>query len=367
VGYLLGGYWLWLGLGVILVVPFFGDWLLPEYIEGQDAKYNVFYNLSLYLNFPLLIVANFVLAWLLSSSDPFSFGHIVITTFGYDLFAVRDSCQTIDYVLAMVGMGYLYGIAGTNISHELAHRQWSAPAQHMSRLLSAFTADGAFPVEHVYGHHRRVATYDDPATARRGESSWQFVWRSTIQSFRNAMAFETKRLKKKGCFPYSLKNRVIQGNLFFILYFLFYLYMAGFLGGAALILMSVYGKMQLELINYIEHYGIVRVPGEPVLPRHSWNSNHYISIFLLYNLPRHSHHHETGHLPFWKLNSYSEAPHLPYGYLTMILLAMVPPLFQRVMIPEVNKWDEHYATEGELALAKQANERSGYTLFSKSS
>ena len=106
---------------------------------------------------------------------------------------------------------------------------------------------------------------------------------------------------------------------------------------------SLYGKSWLELINYVEHYGIVRVPGAPVEPRHSWNCNRRISGYLLYNLTRHSHHHAMGEKPFWQLRAYPDTPTMPLGYLGMVLIALIPPLWDRVMIPMVLAWDARFA------------------------
>jgi alkane 1-monooxygenase len=119
------------------------------------------------------------------------------------------------------------------------------------------------------------------------------------------------------------------------------------------------GKAVLECVNYVEHYGLVRVPGTPVAPRHSWNSNAWMSSTVLYNLTRHSDHHAEGSKPFWRLRPLPEAPTLPTGYMGMILLTLVPPLFRHVMGPRLAHWDAHHAQAAERDLARQAQEAAG--------
>ena len=116
----------------------------------------------------------------------------------------------------------------------------------------------------------------------------------------------------------------------------------------------IWAKILLETVNYLEHYGLVRVPGTAIAPRHSWNSNHRISSYLLFNLTRHSAHHEKGTFPFWKLKPYENAPMLPYGYLTMVyFILLIPWVYRRIMIRELKDWDERFASREELELLSQ--------------
>ena len=100
-------------------------------------------------------------------------------------------------------------------------------------------------------------------------------------------------------------------------------------------------KILLETVNYIEHYGLTREEGSPILPRHSWNTNRWVSSNILYNLSRHSAHHEKTNVPYWKLNPYKDAPEMPLGYLSMVYIAILaPPIFRRIMQPLVIKWSD---------------------------
>jgi len=115
----------------------------------------------------------------------------------------------------------------------------------------------------------------------------------------------------------------------------------------------------LEIVNYMEHYGIVRRPEDKVEPRHSWNTNKMASTALLFSLTRHSHHHAEADKEYWHLRCYQHAPMLPYGYLTTILIALVPPLYKRIMVERLNHWDETFATAEEKKLAIEASLKSG--------
>ena len=142
---------------------------------------------------------------------------------------------------------------------------------------------------------------------------------------------------------------------------------AGWLGGvqAAALFMAcaLWGKALLEIVNYMEHYGMVRDPATPVQPRHSWNTNKRISSWTMFNLTRHSHHHAQGEVPYQDLKPFPDAPMMVGGYLTTIVVALVPPLWHHLMTPKVLAWDRDYATERERQLAREANRRSGIAGF----
>ena len=133
--------------------------------------------------------------------------------------------------------------------------------------------------------------------------------------------------------------------------------LAGWVGVGVFVLLAAQGKMYLELVNYVEHYGLMRVPGERVEPRHAWNCHHIISNAALYNLPRHSNHHMFASKPFWALEANAAAPLLPYGYKTMIVLALVPPLWRRVIDPRLRDWDARFATQAERELIDRQDSR----------
>mgnify|MGYP003713112367 FL=1 len=140
----------------------------------------------------------------------------------------------------------------------------------------------------------------------------------------------------------------------------------GFIGMCFYLLCAFIAKSLLEVINYTEHYGLVREHNKPVCPRHSWNSNNVMSSIVLYNVTRHSAHHEKSNVKFWELKTYPNSPMIPYGYLSMLYLSLfLPFIYHRVMAKKLIDWDLNYASSGEREIAMLANKNSGISLLAK--
>jgi hypothetical protein len=202
----------------------------------------------------------------------------------------------------------------------------------------------------VHGHHRHVGTAVDPATSRRGEYALAFFIRSTIHGNISAARIEAERLQRKGLPLWSRHNRVITGQVMSLALVAAAYGLGGWWGVAAFAIAGAQGKMYLELVNFIEHYGLVRAPGARIEPRHAWNTYRRISSALLYNLPRHSHHHMFATKPYWTLEAEPEGPTYPHGYMTMIVISLVPPLWRRTVHPLLAEWDATQANEAEKAI-----------------
>jgi alkane 1-monooxygenase len=235
----------------------------------------------------------------------------------------------------------------------------------VGRWLLAFSFDTSFAIEHVYGHHRYVSTVDDPATAPRGRNVYSHIVASTARGNVSAWRIEAGRLRKKRRAVFSWHNAVIRGYLMSVVLVAAAFTVGGWHGGAFFILCALGGKSLLEIVNYMEHYGMVRKPETPVQPRHSWNTNKRVSSWTMFNLTRHSHHHAQGEVPYQDLRPYPNAPMMINGYLTTIIVALVPPLWHRLMTPKVLAWDRDYASAEERALAAAANRRSGLRAFER--
>jgi alkane 1-monooxygenase len=193
-----------------------------------------------------------------------------------------------------------------------------------------------FFIEHNLGHHKNVATDEDPASARMGENMYAFWWRSVKDSYLGAWRLEAERLKKAGLAPYSVANHMIWFQMIQIIYLILIGLFFGFTGILMAIGFAIIGFLLLESVNYIEHYGLRRqklASGryEPVLPKHSWNSNHELGRIFLYELTRHSDHHYKSTRKYQVLRHYEEAPQLPFGYPMSILVASFPPIWFRMM------------------------------------
>ncbi|KGM41495.1 hypothetical protein JY96_19415 [Aquabacterium sp. NJ1] len=359
-----GGWYMWAPWAFVLTVFLSADLFLPHDLSEPPKYQNAFLlNLPLYTILPMLALLNFTVLWLVGSGDLLGFGAWVQQHIGLDLFAARARTNHWGmWAGCILGVGLMNAVGGTVAGHELTHRTGRPFDLFMGRWMLAFTCDTSFAIEHVYGHHVRVATPADPATARRGESFYTFTVRSTIQSYVHAYQLEKARLAKLGKSVWNpFASPFLRGNLENIAMFVAAYLIAGLPGLGFWALLAFVGKQYLEITNYFEHYGLIRVPGEPVQPRHSWNSNHWGSTNVLWSLARHSHHHAEGEAPYWTLHAYPNAPMLPNGYLGMLLIALVPPLFKKFMTPALNEWDEKHASPAERKLAQQVSRESGMT------
>lgn len=240
----------------------------------------------------------------------------------------------VDKVGLMVSVGLVGGIA-INAAHELGHKR-AQSEKRLSKIALAQTCYGHFFVEHNRGHHARVATPEDPASSRLGESLYAFIPRSVIGGVRSAWHLESNRFARQGKSRWRRDNDVLNAwaisvVLFVVLAVWFGPVVLPWLAGQAIV-----GFCLLEAVNYLEHYGLRRqkLPDgryERVRPTHSWNSNSIIANICLYHLQRHSDHHVHPQRRYQSLRHKEEAPQLPYGYATMIVLATIPPLWRRLM------------------------------------
>ena len=341
-----------------------GDYFIKENLLEQLYKYPFFLNLPMYLNLPLLFVFISVSIFSLSNESSILLTSILSPSSYSKLEAINASFTFVDLVSLVFLSGLFIGIMGTVPGHELVHRVKSKLDMFFGNWLLAFSWDCTFAVEHVYGHHRNVATSIDPATGKRGENIYKFILKAMFIEHRDAWRIEVNRLRLAKKFPVSFNNRMLIGyaRSMFLTFLAFLI--GGFSGIWSFLIIAFIAKSLLELINFAEHYGLVRVVGEPVQPRHSWNSNATLSSLYLFNVTRHSSHHEKSHLKFWELKTYENSPTMPQGYLTMIYLGLIAPfLFHRVMARKLVEWDQKFANDSERELAKKQNKISGIPLL----
>jgi alkane 1-monooxygenase len=286
--------------------------------------------------------------WCTYAYLPLQYGGLVLACWCWS----RGHLTLVENVGLALTVGCVSGIA-INTAHELGHKR-ERLERWLSKIALAQSAYGHFYVEHNRGHHVRVATHDDPASSRFGEGFYSFWPRTVAGSFTSACAIERLRLTRAGGSFWSWKNDVL--NACAMSAALFAVLMVAF-GRAIvpyLLLQAVIGFSLLEVVNYLEHYGLLRQAGpdgrpERCLPEHSWNSNHVVSNVFLYHLQRHSDHHAHPTRRYQALRSFEGAPNLPSGYATMILVALIPPLWRRVMDKRVRA---HYG--GDLSRANLA-------------
>ena len=253
---------------------------------------------------------------------------------GFWLMTRHGGLAVIDRLGITFTLGTLNGVA-INTAHELGHKK-----EHLERWFAkialAPSAYGHFFIEHNRGHHVRVATPDDPASSRLGESFWAFLPRTVGGSLRNGWSLERTRLRRMGRHTFSLRNDILNAWVMTVVLWAVLLVLFGVGIAPYLVVQAVFAFCLLEAVNYLEHYGLVReqLPNgrwERVNPRHSWNNNNVTTNLFLYHLQRHSDHHANPTRRYQALRHFEESPQLPSGYATMIVLSYVPPLWRRVM------------------------------------
>ena len=337
-----------------------GDIFIAE--DDKEREYNNLFllNLPIYINLPILISYLMMVAFILGDSSPNFFSNFLLTYFNLDLLYAREAMTTMDSIFLVALSGLFIGIMGTVPGHELSHRTKEKFDMSMANWLLSLSWDCAFAIEHVYGHHKNVGLAIDPATAKRGENIYSFIIKAIFQEQKDAWTIEYERLQRKGLSLISLKNRMITGYSRSVLVTVLAYFIGGLSGMLIFLLCAFIAKALLEVINYTEHYGLIRVEGERVSPRHSWNSNSIMSSIYLYNVTRHSSHHEKANLKYWELRAYDGAPMMPHGYLTMLYLAIFAPFyFHKIMAKKLIDWDANYASEQERELSKIRNRDSG--------
>ncbi len=257
----------------------------------------------------------------------------------------------LEKIALFFGVGVITGTVGINYSHELMHQK-NKTERRLADLLLAMVMYSHFRSEHLLVHHRYVGTSRDPVTARYNEGFHRFFPRVLRQSLVSAFKAERDMLARKGLAWTHPSNPffrywALQGAMLLLAFVL-----GGWAGLGLFLWQAWIAIWQLELVNYIEHYGLTRKhlgdgKYEHVKPRHSWNASHKASNWLLINLQRHSDHHYKPDRRFPLLQTYTEAdaPQLPYGYPMMTMAAMVPPVWKRVMNPRVKRWRATYYPE----------------------
>jgi alkane 1-monooxygenase len=290
--------------------------LYPEDDKESRLK-NVFFDLLLYLNVP-----------------------IVFGLLAYGLLTIyQDELLTYELIGIISSLGVLLATNAINVAHELGHRS-SLFERTLSKILYLPCLYMHFYLEHNFGHHKNVATEKDPASAKHNQSLYSFWVTSVLNQYENAWNLQMKFLAKEGRTFFSFKNDM----LFYLIFQAAYLTLVYLLFGSFVFLVAIMvginSFLYLETINYIEHYGLKRTKlasgsYERVSAIHSWNSNHTMGRMVLYELTRHSDHHHKASKKYQVLEHKEESPQLPFGYPTSMIIALIPPLWFRLMNPRI--------------------------------
>ncbi|MCF3973390.1 alkane 1-monooxygenase [Paracoccus salsus] len=262
--------------------------------------------------------------------------------------AQTDHLSGLESLGLFFGIGVLSGTIGIVYAHELLHQK-TALERWLGDLLLATVLYSHFRTEHLLVHHAWVATPRDAVSARYGEGFYRFFWRVLRESPASAWRAETRMLARAGRGRWDRRNPFWRYGLLQLAMLSLAVALGGVQGLLLFVFQAFVAVWQLELTNYVEHYGLSRRHQgdgryEHILPRHSWNASHTASNWLLINLQRHSDHHYKPDRRFPLLQTYAEdeAPQLPFGYPAMTFVAMVPPWWRRRMNPRVRAWRRRF-------------------------
>ena len=255
--------------------------------------------------------------------------------------ATQGEWSALEWIGCTLSMGIACGSYGINVAHELGHcRDERSRLAAKALLLTSLYMH--FFIEHNRGHHAKVATAEDPASARLSEGVYAFWWRSVTGSFISAWRIEARRLERKSLSAWSWDNQALRFVVCEVGAVIAIGLVAGYTALIGWICAAIIGFTLLEVINYIEHYGLERSRDErgryeTVTPAHSWNSDHVVSRVLLFELSRHADHHAHPRRSYQELRHFPESYQLPTGYPGMIMLALVPPLYRALMARQIER------------------------------
>jgi len=334
--------WWWIGpILIYLLLPvldvFFGpDGQNPPEELMEQLEADRYYRYCVYAYIPFQLASLIFACYLWTAKD-------------LSWLNIDGGLGTASKIGLALSIGAMGGI-GINTAHELGHKKVSME-RWLSKVTLAQTFYGHFYIEHNRGHHVRVATPEDPASSRMGETFWRFLPRSVFGSLRSAWRLEAKRMERLERRVLHPSNDVLNAWAMSIVLWGVLAAVFGWQVLPFLVIQAIYGFSLLETVNYLEHYGLKRQQNKRgryvrCTPEHSWNSDHIATNIFLYHLQRHSDHHANPTRRYQILRSFDEAPNLPSGYASMITLAYFPPIWRRVMDRRLL---EHY--NGDVALA----------------
>lgn len=275
--------------------------------------------------------------WLLYLNIPIVYGLLffALTT------VTTRLLEAYELIGLIISMGIVLGVNGINVAHELGHRQ-TTNERFLGKALLLPALYMHFYIEHNYGHHLHAATKEDPATARYNQSVYSFWVTSVFRQYASAWKIQKTLLINNNLGATSIKNDMLWYVFLEILYLVVITLLFGTTGFVFALFAAIFGFILLETVNYIEHYGLLRLKTksgryERVSQIHSWNSNHIIGRIVLYELTRHSDHHYKTSKKYQILECHDESPQMPYGYPTSMVLSLIPPLWFKIMNKRIPK------------------------------
>lgn len=359
-GVILGGIFSWVGVA-LLVAGIFIDTAMKFQSRGagfdKDGNTNGIPGLQngvMYFMLPVFVLLQVVLAWRIFqyvTGVP-----VEVTAMVWGVLPYTNGITGLDLIGATCSIGIFAGI-GIIYGHELSHTKGFGFI--ISRLMMGLSGSSHFCYAHVYNHHLELASEDDPATAPRGRTMYGHLPLSYFGQSKFLLEMEQQRLKKMGVPFLSWQNRWIRGFVMSLPSIALFFYAGGWVGIGCLAIVWFISNFELEALNYLEHYGLIREKGEPIEYRHSWDNATAFTSWFFIEIGRQADHHDRGETHFWELDEVG-APNTGWGYFTLFAMALVPPLWHMYMRKRLAAWDERFATEGEREIARRINEKTGY-------
>jgi len=313
--------------------------------NGNSYGIKIFQYGVMYLMLIVFVALQLALVWRIyqyvngSPFDLYSFYGLTIQT----------GITTTNLIGAIISAGLWAGI-GIIYGHELSHNK--KEGFFISRLIMSLSGASHFTYAHVYQHHLHLGHENDPATAPRGRNVYMHTWLSHAGQCKFSYDLETSRLKKKGKSFLSLDNRWILGYLYSLPSIVLFVWAGGFVGVAALLSLWVIANFELEALNFMGHYGLIREKNKPVEHKHSWDNDSVFTDWFFIAIGRQADHHVRGETYFWELDDV-KGPNYGIGYFSLFLITLVPPLFRSYMKKHLDNWDQKYANEKEREIASQ--------------
>jgi len=387
-GILMGAPWVWIGIGI------FGFNILMDTLtkgihtrgaavnkQGQPVGSAGILNLMMYFQLVSFVALQIAVVWRIYQYV----AGVPIEMMSWNGYAYQNGITGLELVAVVVGAGMHQGL-GIMFGHELSHTKGIGFL--ISRMMMSLSGCAAFCYAHVYNHHlelgrawlgpegNKMMDDTDPATAPRGRSLYAHWIISTIGQSYFGYRTEQRRLKRMGKSFFSLSNRWIRGYLMSlptVALFGGIGYLAGGVDGALLslgcmLLIWAISTFELEALNYMEHYGLIRVKGQPIEYRHSWDNDNAFTSWAFIEIGRQADHHDRGETHFWELSSVGQpsspagSPNAMMGYYTEFVLALIPPMWHAVYKKKLAIWDRDFASPEEQKIAREINRKVGYTV-----
>lgn len=387
-GVLAGGMWVWVGIA-IFALNIILDTLTRNIHtrgaatteDGSPAGIGAIHNAVMYLMLPIFVGLLAAIAWRVyqyTAGVPIETQ--TFTAFGLSL-QYTNGITGAELIVATLSVALHQGL-GIMFGHELSHTK--GPSFLISRWMMALSGAAHFCFAHVYNHHlelgrawlgpenNKMGVEVDPATSPRGRSLYKHALISHVGQSYFGILTEKKRMKRLGKSFFSLSNRWIRGYLMSVpvpVAFATAGYMGGGVSGmliglAVMLTIWIIANFELEALNYMEHYGLIRVEGEPIEYRHSWDNDSMLTSWAFIEIGRQADHHDRGETHYWELSSVggapNGAPNPGWGYYTEFTVALIPPLWHSIMKKKLAIWDRDFASPEERKIAEEINRKVGY-------